>query len=1368
MRIVLFVNSRAFRFMISNGADLNELNSLVVENGFYSAFIDFSCRFGDKFLVNGILSSQGIIEDSSIHIVPNNIYYIDSTIRSLDNRFTFIEIIPTNTFAEIMEKYCNISGMPKEVTRFIMNGKLVSLESDYRSQMLGMCDSIYSIQIPQFNDVTAYVCLGNDLLMHLEMAVHSTIKDMKGEIERLYEIPIPNQIIYFGNKEMQNHLAVSAISNDEFFVFSMKITGDISVIVKYNERSTEVSIPSGQTVSRIKELTYLKVGADSKKELFFEGIKCHPNTFLWSFNRVRLELYVEGTVDQNFQMGINQKIRTPAENGDAACMHLYSRMLLAGIGCNVDLVAAQAMMQNAEKKGHIGSMIECSELIEKGVFTETIADQSYKLIKRASDLGNIDAHYKLAKILKKKGNTADSVLYFRMASDKGHILAQAAFSRLIIKGFSDQSKEEAKRLLQESSCRGNGSALKTLAKLKYSERKHTEAIEMMKKAYDQGSNGAGFFMAMKAFETQSNEEAINILRKCAQNGHSKSMRVYGMLLNRGKLIPKDPNSAFMFIKGASEKGDIPASYYLAKLYISGSGVRADPQKAVIILNDLSVKKHGPSRILLANMKLRGHGCEQNMVSAFQLISKAYEDKVPKSERLYALMLLKGYGCDQNVDIGYEVLHRAAQTDMIALYHYTLALMNTSAYPGNRNDIIRMLIQASEGGVHEATEQLGLMMIEINLMDAKKYLKISASVGLPESNYRIGMMKLEKGKNVINAAKFIKTAADKHHPQALYQMYILYNEGKGVSQSSETAEKKLLEAASLGLPQAQSIIGKRYCENGEFEKGYGILQSAASNGCHEAIKAIIDILKLRSGTDNEVLHWLTVAADNGDIEAAYETAKHMESVSRYYEAIKYYCIALKGNYYPAAYSYGTLLENGNGCAPDPIEAIKYYKLASDNGVIDAMAALGRCYETGTCVFQDFASAIQYYQLAAQRNHPEGLLGLGRLYKDGNGVAQNLKEAFNYFFKASEMGLVSAHFELGICYEKGIGTEMNELKASECFKFAAEHNYSPSLSYYARILLTKQSSQHDISRAMEILESGIKLNESDSMFTMAEYLVSQNQLDEATALYIKAAQSGHVQSMTKAGFLLSHIPESHLMALEFFEKAAKKGDAIAACNAGLMYSQGIGSSRDSTQALQYFRHASERGVIEATYNAAVLMLTSVSESYDRNEIKRLFQSAADKGHLESMYNFGILNINTEPKNLSLGIKYLMRASEGGLIRAIPELLYQLISSENDADHTNAYKYAQIGAQAGDAQSICLLGVMYLNGRGIQQNFSEAVRCFQEASRLNDPDAIYNLAMMYIRGTGIEKNLPLASEYLKKASSLGNETAKIELDSIGSKLV
>ena len=84
----------------------------------------------------------------------------------------------------------------------------------------------------------------------------------------------------------------------------------------------------------------------------------------------------------------------------------------------------------------------------------------------------------------------------------------------------------------------------------------------------------------------------------------------------------------------------------------------------------------------------------------------------------------------------------------------------------------------------------------------------------------------------------------------------------------------------------------------------------------------------------------------------------------------------------------------------------------------------------------------------------------------------------------------------------------------------------------------------------------------------------------------------------------------------------------------------------------------------------------------------------------------------------------------------------------------------AQYKYAPSIYHIGLCYLNGTGLTQDYGKAHAFFADAAERGDAGAMYDLAVLIDGGLGREKDEALAHEYFVNAATLGEPRAQVEM--------
>jgi len=93
----------------------------------------------------------------------------------------------------------------------------------------------------------------------------------------------------------------------------------------------------------------------------------------------------------------------------------------------------------------------------------------------------------------------------------------------------------------------------------------------------------------------------------------------------------------------------------------------------------------------------------------------------------------------------------------------------------------------------------------------------------------------------------------------------------------------------------------------------------------------------------------------------------------------------------------------------------------------------------------------------------------------------------------------------------------------------------------------------------------------------------------------------------------------------------------------------------------------------------------------------------------------------------------------------------------NYKEAVKWYNRAAEQGLAEAQYNLGLMYYHGRGVPQNYKEAVKWYNRAAEQGIAGAQNNLGLMYCHGEGVFQDYVLAYKWFNLASAQGHENAK-----------
>jgi len=249
------------------------------------------------------------------------------------------------------------------------------------------------------------------------------------------------------------------------------------------------------------------------------------------------------------------------------------------------------------------------------------------------------------------------------------------------------------------------------------------------------------------------------------------------------------------------------------------------------------------------------------------------------------------------------------------------------------------INASQQGQLSALKGL-LEFIEKDADALKLSLLVNAAqAGDAESQYRLAQQYAQSQfGSQVDALRWLEVAAAQGYAPAQAELGLQYLSGKNSERNPAKAVEWLQLAASQGDARAQWNLGSLYASGATGVTKDVVL---AFEWCHRAAnlefvpaQATLGVLYARMGEHARALHWLKLAAGNGDAEAQFNLAsalaKGPDGTPDMQSAFHWFYAAACQGLAPAQVKVGILYATGEGVAQDAIEAHKWFVLAARHG------------------------------------------------------------------------------------------------------------------------------------------------------------------------------------------------------------------------------------------------------------------------------------------------------------------------------------------------------------------------------------------------------------------------------------------------------
>ncbi|GAB6168358.1 hypothetical protein JCM1393_08180 [Clostridium carnis] len=397
-----------------------------------------------------------------------------------------------------------------------------------------------------------------------------------------------------------------------------------------------------------------------------------------------------------------------------------------------------------------------------------------------------------------------------------------------------------------------------------------------------------------------------------------------------------------------------------------------------------------------------------------------------------------------------------------------------------------------------------------------------------------------------------------------------------------------------------------------------------------------------------------------------------------------------------------------------------------------------------------------------NGEEYLLA-GELYYLGKNVDKDYFKAREYFEMAAEQGNEYAEGYLALFYEKGFGGEKNIDKALEWYKKAAMKGNAFSQYSLGYIYFSGEEVEQNLDYSFEWYKKA-----AENEFAPAQYALS----------YLYKNGEGCEKNIFKAYYWL--------------EEAAENGFEDAYYILGQSYLEGNNIDINYKKAFLYLSKGAEKGDINCLDSLGDMYYFGFYVDEDRENAFELYKESIENGNIELYYKVG--KLYEEDNNIELALVNYLKGHNNGDLKSTQRLGIMYFNGEGvKKDKQKSLEYMKIAATDGDAHSLYVLGVAYLE-ESREKGFEYLKKAYENGSAyaaevlasellidvFNEKDvdekevleyieyameneieeAVYYYGLLYAYGVGVTKNNEEAFKYFILAAEQGSQKAMIKL--------
>jgi len=346
----------------------------------------------------------------------------------------------------------------------------------------------------------------------------------------------------------------------------------------------------------------------------------------------------------------------------------------------------------------------------------------------------------------------------------------------------------------------------------------------------------------------------------------EAMFNYGVCLERGVGVERNPVAAAECYRKAAEKKFVPAEFNYAMVLLNGVDFRTveersrykdedvpdpDPEKGRKMIQALADRGYLPARVELAAILIsrRADVSDKEAEKAFKMVSEAVKDPdaPARAWRVLGDCYFSGFGTEADGKKMIEALEKAASK-------------------GNLEALSRMGY-CYEFGIN----------VKADSKKALAYYERAAKAGLPAAMLKYGDMIAAgevDGKGMDEALLWYRKSAAEDCPEALYRLGTLNLNGIGTDKAPELAAELFSRGAQLDHPPSQYELGMLFLKkDGPIAKdehaAFFWFNRAASKGNAAAQRQLAVCYEDGVGCDIDLEKALALyheAAQNGDVEA----------------------------------------------------------------------------------------------------------------------------------------------------------------------------------------------------------------------------------------------------------------------------------------------------------------------------------------------------------------------------------------------------------------------------------------------------------------------------------------------------------------------
>lgn len=440
------------------------------------------------------------------------------------------------------------------------------------------------------------------------------------------------------------------------------------------------------------------------------------------------------------------------------------------------------------------------------------------------------------------------------------------------------------------------------------------------------------------------------------------------------------------------------------------------------------------------------------------------------------------------------------------------------------------------------------------------------------------------------------------------------------------------------------------------------------------------------------------------------------------------------------------------------AYRQIKKATDVKIKPGERCLNGLFLEGYGKIQNFEEAAKNFLRGAEQGDDIAQCLLGLLYRAGSGVEQSYAKAYEMFSKSAMQGNAEAEYELSYMYLMGEGIEQNYSKAYELALKSAERGNKDAAFMLSFISFVEGGVDHSYTQGEGIILKAAEQGNAKAQFILGILYLAEESNEKMYKMLSRSAEQGFAEAEYMLGIMYLEgevcVEQSYTKAYELLSRAVNHGCVGAKYQLGLLYKEGLGVETNYTKAFEMFNNFLNEQEIQREAKCSILGL-DIEQRYDM--VYKEYYKSIEKWEDEVC----------KGKLMDQILDDLFNTLQAECLRvnSIEEAEYQLGLLYKDGkgieqSYIKAFVLFSNAVEQGNKDAEFELGLLYLKGQGVKQDYNMAHEFFSRLANQGNANGEYGLGLMYKEGEGVEQSYTKAYELFLKSANQGNANGEYEL--------